>query len=183
MVLRAASERIDYLEHVDGSSSGSAERRTARLYESDRSLARIVAEFLHEGFKDRCPGIVIATADQRAAIKRALQDRSLDVDALENSRALLLLDAKEMLSAFIVNRKPDAQKFREQMHRVIERATDGRTDCTVRIFAQMLDLLWQENERDAAIGLEVLWNQLAEREDVSLIYGYAIDNLYKAARG
>jgi len=136
------------------------------------SLARIVAEFLYEGFNGRSPGIVIATANQRAAIIRELKGFSLDVVALERSHALQLLDAKETLSTFMMDGKPDAQKFSDQMHRVIERASHGRTHCTVRIFGQMLDLLWQENERDAAIRLEVLWNQLTEREDVSLIYGY-----------
>jgi hypothetical protein len=46
---------------------------------------------------------------------------------------------------------------------------------------QMVDILWREGERDAAIRLEVLWNQLAQTKAFSLLCGYAMGNFYKDA--
>ena len=67
------------------------------------------------------------------------------------------------------------------MRRVIDGVSRGRGACTVRIFGQMVDVLWQRGERDAAIRLEMLWNQLARTEAFSLLCGYVIGNFYKDA--
>jgi hypothetical protein len=152
-----------------------------RFYESDHSLARIVADFLVEGFDGRSPGVVVATAVQRGAIIRELAERSVDVLALQRTEDLLLLDASETLSLFMPGDNPNPRLFREQMCQIFERVCRGRANCTVRVFGQMVDVLWQQGKRDAAIRLEVLWNQLAQTEAFSLLCGYAIGNFYKDA--
>ena len=178
---RGRREGWAHMEPVASLSSAPAHYHAVRFYESDKSLARIVAEFLHEGFDAGSPGIVVATPVQRAAIIRELADRSLDVVTLQRSHDFLLLDAKETLSTFMRNGEPDAHKFKDQMCQVIEKVCRGRAGCTIRIFGQMVDVLWQGGQRDAAIRLEVLWNQLARTEAFSLLCGYAIGNFYKDA--
>jgi hypothetical protein len=152
-----------------------------RFYDDDESLARIVAKFLAEGLEAGAPGIVIATAAQRAAVIRALTARSVNVDELQRSRDLLLLDAEDTLSTFMVDGRPDARKFREQIGHAIESVCSGRTDCAVRMFGQMVDVLWQGGHHDVAIRLEVLWNQLAQTRAFSLLCGYAVGHFYKGA--
>jgi hypothetical protein len=125
--------------------------------------------------------MVVATASTRASIVEELTARSLDVVELQRSGDLLLLDAAETLSTFMIDDKPDARKFREQMCRLIEGSSRGRTTRTIRIFGQMVDVLWQDGKRDAAIRLEVLWNRLARSEAFSLLCGYAIGSFYKDA--
>jgi hypothetical protein len=169
------------MEQSDSSPSAPAEYHAVRFYESDSSLARIVAEFLHEGFNAGSPGIVVSTANQRAEIIRELTDRSLDVAELQRSHDLLLLDAVETLSTFMVDGKPNPRQFRDHMCQVIETVCRGRTNRTVRIFGQMVDVLWQAGERDAAIRLEVHWNRLAETQAFSLLCGYTMGNFYKDA--
>jgi hypothetical protein len=169
------------MEHVDSSSSAPAEYHAVRFYENDQSLARIVAEFLDEGFDRGSPAIVVASASQRAEILREKNDRSRDVAALQRSHDLLLLDAEETLSTFMTDGKPNARRFTDQMCEAIRGVCRDRTNCTVRIFGQMVDVLWQQGQRDAAIRLEVLWNQLAQSQAFSLLCGYAIGNFYKDA--
>jgi hypothetical protein len=158
-----------------------AQYHGVRFYESDRSLARIVADFLVEGFDQGSPGLVVATAVQRAAIIRELMDRSVDVLEAQRSNDLLLLDAQETLSTFMRQGQPNEQKFNEQMCQILERVCRNRPGCTVRVFGQMVDILWQDGEHDAAIRLEMLWNQLAQTEAFSLLCGYAMGNFYKDA--
>ena len=169
-----ASTRGGHMEPVASSSSAPAEYHAVRFYESDGALARIVAEFLHAGLDRESPGIVVATSSVRGEIIRELTNRSMDVVELQRSHDLLLLDARETLSTFMEDGRPDARKFKDQMCQVIHRVSGDRTDCTVRIFGQMVDVLWQDGERDAAIRLEVLWNQLARTEAFSLLCGYAM---------
>ena len=43
----------------------------------------------------------------------------------------------------------------------------------------MVDVLWRRGQSDAAIRLEVLWNDLAALYSFSLLCGYAIGTFYK----
>jgi hypothetical protein len=152
-----------------------------RFYDNDRSLAQIVAQFLSDGFVSGDPGIVVATPTQRAAILKELVTKSLDVVELQRSNNLVLLDAEETLSTFMANGTPEARKFNSRMCEVIKQACGDRPDCTVRIYGQMVDLLWKNGEQQAAIRLETLWNQLANTHTFSLLCGYAMGHFYKDA--
>jgi hypothetical protein len=161
--------------------SGARSYHAVRFYESERSLAKIVAEFLEEGLTDGAPGIVVATPTQRAAIVRELVVRGVDVVPLKHSGDLVLLDAEDTLSAFMTDGQLDAGAFNERLCAIIEGACRGRTDCTVRIYGQMVDILWKQGKCDLAIRLEMLWNQLAHTQRFSLLCGYAIGPFYKNA--
>jgi hypothetical protein len=163
------------------SSSTPAQYHAVRFYENDKSLAYIVADFLAAGFVDGHPGIVVATPAQRAAILRELIARSFDVVELQRSDDLVLLDANDTLATFMTDGKPDVERFTDSMCDAIQRACRGRTDCRVRIYGQMVDVLWKNGEQDAAIRLEVLWNQLASTRAFSLLCGYAMGHFYKDA--
>ena len=150
-----------------------------RFYESEGSLARIVAEFLIEGFADFHPGIVVATPAMRAALVLELAGRSVDVVELQRSGQFLLLDANEQLAHFMTGGQPDPARFNTMMCRAIEQVCRGRTNCKVRIFGQMVDVLWRDGQQESAIHLEILWNQLAHEHAFSLLCGYAMGNFYK----
>jgi hypothetical protein len=152
-----------------------------RFYENDKSLAKIVAQFLSEGFAAGNPGLVVAVPAQRGAILKELVAASLDVVELQRSDDLVLLDAEETLSRFMTNGKPDAEAFEKSMCEVLKRVCRGRPNCTVRIYGQMVDVLWKDGQQDAAIRLEMLWNLLANTQAFSLLCGYAMGHFYKDA--
>jgi len=148
-----------------------------RFYENEKSLAHIVAGFLCEGLAGNLPAIVIATPSQRAAILRALHGRSIDLVQLQRSGDLTMLDAEDSLDQLMVDGMPDADRFRGLMVPAIERACRGRR-CLVRIYGQMVDVLWKNNMQAAAIRLELAWNQLAATHRFSLLCGYALGHFY-----
>jgi DcmR-like sensory protein len=151
-----------------------------RFYENEKSLSHIIAKFLADGLAAHEPGIVVATPAQRAAIVRELVARGWDVVRSQRSGDLVLLDAEETLSTFMRDGTPDAEAFKNGMCEVI-RLCRGRADCTVRMYGQMVDLLWKDGKQEAAIRLEMLWNQLANTEAFSLLCGYAMGHFYKDA--
>lgn len=152
-----------------------------RFYENDKLLSQIVADFLRDGLAAGEPGIVVATPAQRAAIVRELVARGLDVVQLQRSDDLILLDAEEALSTFMTHGDPDSARFENAMCEVIQRACRAQPNCTVRIYGQMVDLLWKNGQQQAAIRLEMLWNQLANTQAFSLLCGYAMGQFYKDA--
>jgi hypothetical protein len=151
---------------------------TVRFCESDRSLAVIVAQFLVDGLAAGNPGIVVATPVQQAVVILELDCRSMDVVQLQRSHDLVLLDARDTLATFMTNDIPDAERFTSCMHDVIARACRGRDGCAVRIYGQMVDILWGEGRYDAAIRLEMLWTKLAATRAFSVTCGESMGHFY-----
>jgi hypothetical protein len=158
-----------------------AHHHAVRFYDNDKSLAQIVAQFLGEGLAAGHPGIVVATPAHRGAILKALAATSLDVVGLQRSDDLVFLDAEETLSLFMTDGKPEDGAFMKSMFDVVKRVCRGRSDCTIRIYGEMVDVLWKNGQQQAAIDLEMLWNRLANMQAFSLLCGYAMGHFYKDA--
>jgi hypothetical protein len=124
---------------------------------------------------------VIATPLHRAGITAYLAGQSIDVKTLEGDGELLLLDADETLSRFMVDGMPDPTLFRAAIVPVLEQACAGRSDCVVRAYGEMVDVLWKAGQTVAATRLEMLWNELARTQSFSLLCGYAMGSFYKDA--
>jgi hypothetical protein len=152
-----------------------------RFYQDRDSLARIVGQFLGEGFAAGRPGIIIATPQHRDAVATVLTSRDFDVSGLEAGGDLIMVDAEQVLSQFMVNGMPDAGRFTRTMSPIIERAARGRSDCVVRAYGEMVDVLWKSGASAAAVRLETLWNQLAATHAFALLCGYSIGHFYKDA--
>jgi len=152
-----------------------------RFYENKASLCRTVGDFLAEGIALGQPGLVIATPAHRDGLLVELRSRQVDVDTVQAAGDLLLLDARDVLATFMVDGMPDPMLFKTHVPAAIDRLCRGRTDCTIRAYGEMVDVLWQEGLTAAAIRLEMLWNQLAMTHDFSLLCGYAMGSFYKDA--
>ena len=150
-----------------------------RFYENEQSLYRIVADFIGDGIVAGQPAVIIATPAHGAAISRELQALSCDVGQLRDSGQLQVLDADTTLSAFMKDGVPDPVAFRKTVGAAIDQATAGRPQATVRAYGEMVDCLWKTEQMDAAIRLEVLWNQLSSTHAFSLLCGYCMGNFYK----
>jgi hypothetical protein len=151
-----------------------------RFYENRDSLARIVGQFLGEGFAQGLPAIVIATPQHRDAIRHVLAGHYFDVSRLEAGGNLIMVDAEELLARFMLDGVPDARLFTATMVPLIEQASQGR-DCVIRAYGEMVDLLWKAGQTAAAVRLETLWNQLAHTHAFALLCGYSMGNFYKDA--
>jgi hypothetical protein len=151
-----------------------------RFYEDDASLCRIAGGFLADGLELGLPAIAVTTDAHRDGIAQCLTDRGLDVERLQDSGHLVLLDANHELSGFMVEGMPDRALFQTAFTHVIRRACHGHRDCTVRAYGEMVDVLWKDGLHQAAIRLEMLWNELADTQNFSLLCGYSMGHFYKA---
>lgn len=151
-----------------------------KFYENRESLCRMISEFLGEGFIGQQLALVIATPEHRAGILDELRTRHFDVDGMQSAGELLVLDAEQALSTFMVGGMPDADLFNrwaiDAMGRVCRDSTRP-----IRAYGEMVDLLWKANHTVAAVRLEMLWNQLAATHDFSLLCGYSMGSFYKGA--
>jgi hypothetical protein len=152
-----------------------------RFYQDDLSLCRIVADFVLEGLSADQPAVVIATPAHQQGILKRIADGGHDVARLQHSADLIVLDAAQTMGRFVVDGMPNEGRFETAMIEVLDKACLGRTDCTVRAYGEMVDLLWQAGMHAAAIRLEMFWNQLANTHRFSLLCGYSMGSFYKDA--
>jgi MEDS: MEthanogen/methylotroph, DcmR Sensory domain len=150
-----------------------------QFYADPAELFERVGTFLSEGLAAGQPAIVIATPEHGVAIERALEAHLIDVAHARRLGDLVMLDAEETLGTFMVDHAPVGSLFRRSIGAVIEQALRGRERTPVRAYGEMVDVLWKQGRTEAAIRVEVLWNNLADSHAFSLLCGYAIGNFYK----
>ena len=158
---------------------GHSGHHAVQFYSDSARLCASVANFLGDGIAGRQPLIVIATPEHRQIIVHELLRRHFDVDRLIADGDFALLDAQATLDLFMICGMPQPRAFREAMGAVIDRVRKGRDECVVRAYGEMVDVLWRAGMTEAAIRLEVLWNNLAADYAFSLLCGYCIGDFYK----
>jgi signal transduction histidine kinase/ActR/RegA family two-component response regulator len=154
-------------------SGGGEPEHFVQFYETDTFLLDSLSGFVGTGLGEGDACIVVATGEHREGLDERLQRYGLDVAAAVASGQYISLDAGETLSQFMVGGQPDPGLFAEAIGAVIGRAAEGR--ARVRIFGEMVALLWAEGNSAAAIRLEELWNDLHKIRTFSLYCAYPIN--------
>jgi hypothetical protein len=158
-------------------------QHSVQFYSDAKELFKTIATFLGEGLVAGQPAIVIATREHVEQIEAALKKKFIDVTEARRLGDLVLLDADEALSTFMVGGLPDPGLFRRNIGTIIQQTIRGRENTLVRAYGEMVDVLWQKGKADAALQLEALWNELAEHYSFSLLCGYAMANVEEQSEG
>jgi hypothetical protein len=150
-----------------------------QVYQDEAFLCEAVAEYVGTGLRRGEAAILIAKPSHVAAFKHQLALAGLSPEQSVRRGQLVVLDADETLEKFTPGGMPDWQTF----HALIGgRIAEMRlTYPQVRAYGEMVDVLWQRGERDAAIRLEEFWNDLARLQTFCLLCAYYIDHLDPAA--
>ena len=130
-------------------------------------MADPVASYAAEGLQGGAAVLLITTEAHGAAIKAALAAQSIDLAAAALSGQLQILGARPLLAGIMLGGLPDEQLFRELVGAPLERAR-GRFG-RLRVYGEMVDLLWAEGNRRAALRMEELWNDLLRERGIPLL--------------
>ena len=147
------------------------------LYEEPLILARAVSDYIGTGLRRGEAAIVIATAEHRSEFLRRIDGAQR---AIEEGR-FKVLDAAQTLARFMASGMPQWKPFHQAIGGLI--AEMRLHYPAVRAYGEMVDVLWQRGERDAALRLEQYWNELAQLQTFSLFCAYRMDPLDKEAYG
>ncbi|MGH2450077.1 MAG: MEDS domain-containing protein [Candidatus Limnocylindria bacterium] len=146
-----------------------------QYYEEPSFLVRRVSEFIALGLEAGEAALVIATREHHLLITDDLVQRGIDVAGARRSGSYVVLDAKEALSRFMRDGRPDRASFIELVGGAIAQARPRARYPIVRAFGEMVAVLWAAGQRDAALELEELWNELIGHHPFSLMCGYPTD--------
>ncbi len=146
-----------------------------QFYEDDAQLSIEVSQFLAEGLKGDDAAVVIATPAHREAFEQRLSELGVDVSAEMGAGRLTFLDAHETLSSFVRDGAPKRDLFEATVGGLV--AAKARTVSApgrLRAYGEMVDVLWRDGQRTAAIHLEELWNDFQARHPFTLLCAYAM---------
>lgn len=161
-----------------GSLAADRAGHVVRFYDHDDELARRVGGDLAEALADGGVAVVVATGAHRDAIEARLSAAGCDVAEAGSSGRYLGLDAAATMDQFLVGDRPDPAAFEQVIGGVIRRA--AAAGQPVRVFGEMVALLWSAGLVGAAIEVEALWNELATLAPFWLTCGYPAASVHGA---
>ena len=141
-----------------------------RFYERDAVLVSDVARYIREGLEAGGGAVMIATPAHESEILSLWNQQRFDAGAHRREGRLVLADATEMLERLMVDGWPDAARFDQVVGSLV--GDLQRRFGDVVAFGEMVALLWAQGTRGAAIRLEGLWNELANKHRFALYCAY-----------
>jgi hypothetical protein len=140
------------------------------FYEDEGFLGSSVTDFLFDGLCRGQTVCVIATAEHREAFAAGLAATGIDVERQRLEGRYVELDAAGTLASLRSDGALDTAAVRRQVGDWLARAAaEGRR---IRIYGEMVALLWEAGDLDLALELEELWEELTARVAMPVLCGY-----------
>ncbi len=149
-------------------------RKSAHLIEIFASPSEIIAgicEFTCAGLANGEAVIIIARENHIEDVHRQLGFLGFDFESMTASGQLVMLDAEETMSKFMVSGTLDPKLFFELVGNLLTSKAAGFPQ--IRAYGEMVDILAVDDKFDQAIELEKLWNEVAKRHAFTLLCGYS----------
>jgi signal transduction histidine kinase len=146
-----------------------------QFYESDEFLLDSLAGFIGAGLDAGDTCIVVATPKHARSLERRLSSSGRNINAAANADQYIFLDAAETLNSIVSKGYPKQERFAKVVGRLVARA--AKRGQRVRIFGEMVALLWADKKQEAAIRLEEMWNGLGRTHAFSLFCAYPMKGL------
>jgi hypothetical protein len=141
-----------------------------QIYEADDAFMDTLTGFISGALRQGEGAVIIATPVHRDELRRRLELEGFDAGAAIRDDQLLMLDAEDTISQFMVGGWPDEEKFSRIVREILARA--GRGGRRVRAFGEMVAVMWVQGYCAATVRLEHLWHQLCQKESFVLFCAY-----------
>jgi hypothetical protein len=151
--------------HGDAPGLGPTHSHTLHVYDNESVFLDTMEGFVAGGLRRGEAVIVIATAAHLYSLEYRLESSPIDTAALLADGSFVCIDAEAMLPRLMVDGRPDEALFNRHVAHLVETAQAGGRH--VRVFGEMVALLWQRGEHDATLELERCWNKLCARIEFS----------------
>ena len=145
-------------------------------YTDDAHLVDAVCLFTSSGLHKGEAFVLVLSEPHYAPVRQRLEREGIELAALEETGQLICANAGNLLANFMLDGIIDEHKFKTKIDRMIERAKTGtgsRKHGLVRVFGEMVDLIWEPHPL-ATERLEELWNEIIKIHSVPLLCAYSL---------
>ncbi len=137
-----------------------------------RTLAQRVTSYIGEGLAAGEAVLVLAAAANVELFRTALSRRRVDAGAAMLENRLIFLEAEEVRRKFIVDGRLDSVAFIAFVQPLMQELAAKRT---VRVYGELVGLLWSDGKQELAVEVERTWNAIQALVPFTLLCGYPID--------
>jgi MEDS: MEthanogen/methylotroph, DcmR Sensory domain len=133
---------------------------SVHLYEQEADLITRLCAIVGTSLRLGDAVLVVATPEHRSRLVSELEKADIDLrDAVRDGR-YIMLDASETLSTFMLNGSPDATRFSASVGKVLAdaRIRAKSKNHRLTVFGEMVAVLWDSGQKEAALALEAIWN-------------------------
>lgn len=134
-----------------------------------------VAHYVTEGLRNGEAVTVIARSRLRKSLKDYMGTLDFDTQSLLDQGQIKFFDAEFLLSSISLENEIDAEAFKKFIETPM--STIKSKYGKLRIYGEMVDILWQNDAHEMAIQLEDLWNDLFKTFEFSLLCTYSLNHI------
>jgi CheY-like chemotaxis protein len=147
-----------------------------QLYQDEKFLSRAVCRFAVSAINHGEGVILVPTSAHWDALRPRLEAEGVDVNAVQASGQLTVIDADQTLPNFMRDAMPDGPLFLGLAGETIARARGGDRFTKVRWWGEMVNVLWERGDVAASMGLEDLFHKVAHDQDIAIFCSFLMDN-------
>jgi hypothetical protein len=116
--------------------------------------------------------VLVVTREHHDLIRQRLLFLPEHVSKAEGSGQLTVMDAEQLLSMFMLRDMPNAELFQSYVGGLLD--SKLALFPVLRVYGEMVQVLWSAGKGRATVALEQLWNKLVLSRGVTLLCGYSI---------
>ena len=147
-----------------------ARRHVVQFYDCDEELAASAGDYLADAIAEGGAAVIVATPARCAAFEAHLAAGGVDVAAARRGGTLVCLDARRLARLLTRAGRIDRAGFDAHIRPALQAA--GEAAGPVRVYGEVVALLWAAGHVNAALELEGFWNELGREIAFSLYCGY-----------
>jgi MEDS: MEthanogen/methylotroph, DcmR Sensory domain len=147
-----------------------------QIYQDQDFLSHAVGRFAGAGLAKGEGVILVSTHRHWTAIRPRLQAEGADVRSAQARGQLMVVDADELLPRVMRGAMPDPPVFEGVFSDVVRQARASGGCDQVRVWGEMVDVLWERGDVAGSMNLEVLFDQLAKKVEISIFCSFLMDN-------
>ena len=153
-----------------GFSALRSHRHVVQFYDRDDELAESAGDYLADAIDEGGAAVIVATPARCAGFEAHLAARGVDVAAARRNGTLVCLDAARLAQRLTRAGRVDRAEFDAQLRPAILAA--GEAPGPVRVYGEIVAVLWAAGQVNAVLELEGFWNELGREIPFSLYCGY-----------
>jgi hypothetical protein len=147
-----------------------------QLYQEENFLNRAVCRFVGAGLTSGEGVILVSTLPHWHGFNAYLEDSGMNVEAARRRGQLTVVDADELLPRFMRDAMPDPTIFPGVFGDVMAEARARGGYQKVRVWGEMVNVLWERGDVDASMNLEDQFDQLIKKRDLAIFCSFLMDN-------
>lgn len=148
------------------------------FYDGTETFVEEVTNFAVEGLLVGEGVVLVVDGEHRDRIASGLALRGVDAGEAQARGDLVLVDAAATIERIVVDGRLDTERLAHLVAETVDQLQFGRR--RVRVFGEMVAMLWDRGHLAGAVELEAAWNQLLHERSFQLMCAYAVDSFSSA---